>query len=63
MQASLDRCRSAIFDIIISSPLRFERRGAGSEIRFDHVGENGARLGEVEGGDGRVHSVERFAAA
>jgi hypothetical protein len=31
------------------------RRGAPSEVRFDHVGDDGARLGEIEGGDGRIH--------
>jgi hypothetical protein len=39
------------------------RRGAGSKKRFDHVGENGARLGEVDSRDGRIHSVEFLAAA
>ena len=43
--------------------LRVERRGAPSKIGFDHVGEDGARLGEVEGIDGRVHLVETLAAA
>ena len=43
--------------------LRVGRRGATSKIGFDHVGEDGARLGEVEGGDGRVHLVETLAAA
>jgi hypothetical protein len=54
MQASRDRCRSAIFDSIVIGPLRIEWRGAGGKIRVDHVGEDGARLGEVESGDGRV---------
>ena len=39
------------------------RRGAGSKKRFDHVGENGARLGDVDSRDGRIHSVEFLAAA
>jgi len=39
------------------------RRGAPSKVRFDHVGDDGARLGEVEGGDGRIHLVETLAAA
>lgn len=43
--------------------LRVGRRGATSKIGFDHVGEDGARLGEVEGSDGRVHLVETLAAA
>jgi hypothetical protein len=43
--------------------LRVGRRGATSQIGFDHVGEDGARLGEVEGSDGRVHLVETLAAA
>ena len=37
------------------------RRGAPSKVRFDHVGDDGARLGEVEGGDGRIHLVETLA--
>jgi len=43
--------------------LRVERRGATSKIGFDHVGEDDARLGDVEGSDGRVHLVETLAAA
>ena len=39
------------------------RRGAPSKVRFDHVGDDGARLGEIEGGDGRIHLVETLAAA
>jgi len=39
------------------------RRGAPSKVGFDHVGDDGTRLGEVEGGDGRIHLVETFAAA
>ena len=39
------------------------RRGATGKIGFDHVGEDGARLGEVEGSDGRVHLVEALAPA
>ena len=39
------------------------RRGAPSEVGFDHVGDDGTRLGEVEGGDGRIHLVETLAAA
>jgi hypothetical protein len=39
------------------------RRGASSKEGFDHVGDDGARLGEVEGGDGRIHLVETLAAA
>jgi hypothetical protein len=31
------------------------RRGAPSKEGFDHVGDDGTRLGEVEGGDGRIH--------
>ena len=30
------------------------RRGAPSKVGFDHVGDDGTRLGEVEGSDGRV---------
>lgn len=39
------------------------RRGAHSKVGFDHVGDDGARLDEVEGGDGRIHLVETLAAA
>src|SRR5580700_7228041 len=49
MQACLDRCRSAIFEIMVIGPLRIERQGAGSKTGCNHVGEDGARLGEVEG--------------
>jgi hypothetical protein len=38
------------------------RRSAGSKKRFDHVGENGARLCEVDSRDGRIHLVEFLAA-
>ena len=38
-------------------------RGAGSKKGFDHVGENGACLSEVERRDGWIHSVEFLAAA
>ena len=54
MQACRDRCRSAIFEIMVIGPLRIGRRGRG-EIRHDHVGEDGARLGEVESDESRVH--------
>src|ERR1700758_5196138 len=63
MHASRDRCRSAILEIIMLGSLRVERRGATSKIGFDHVGEDDARLGDVEGCDGRVHLVETLAAA
>src|ERR1700730_6360665 len=63
MQASRDRCRSAILEIIMLGSLRVGRWGATSKIGFDHVGEDDARLGDVEGGDGRVHLVEALAAA
>ena len=39
------------------------QRGAPSKVGFDHVGDDGTRLGEVEGGDGRIHLVETLAAA
>jgi hypothetical protein len=39
------------------------RQGAPSKVGFDHVGDDGTRLGEVEGGEGRIHLVETFAAA
>ena len=32
--------------------------GRHQQDRFDHVGEDGARLGDVEGSDGRVHLAE-----
>ena len=38
-------------------------RCAGGKKGFDHVGENGACLGEVECRDGRIHSVEVLASA
>src|ERR1700704_6311644 len=63
MQASRDKCRSAILEIIMIGSLWVGRRGAPSKVRFDHVGDDGARLGEVEGGDGRIHLVETLAAA
>jgi hypothetical protein len=44
-------------------PLRVGRRGAPGKIGFDHVGENGARLDEIESCDGRIHLIETFAAA
>src|SRR6266851_2622428 len=43
--------------------LRIGRRGATSKIRFDHVGEDDARLGEVEACDGRIHLVDPLATA
>ena len=36
-------------------PLRIGRRGAGGKIGHNHVGEDGARLGQVEGDECRVH--------
>src|SRR5690348_7394598 len=54
MQACLDRCRSAIF-MVIWLLLRVGRRGAGGEIGNNHVGENGAHLGNVESSEGRIH--------
>jgi hypothetical protein len=41
---------------------RIERRGAGSEIGFDHVGDDGARPGKIQRCDRRIHSIETFAA-
>ena len=41
---------------------RVERRGACSEIGFDHVGDDGARLGKIERCDSRIHLVETLAA-
>jgi hypothetical protein len=50
-------------EIIMLGSLRVGRWGATSKIGFDHVGEDDARLGDVEGSDGRVHLVEALAAA
>jgi hypothetical protein len=55
MQACRARWRSAIFEFVIIGPLRIERRGAGGKIGRNHVGEDGARLGEVEIDERRVH--------
>jgi hypothetical protein len=38
------------------------QRGAPSEIRFDHIGQDGARLGEIECCNRRVHLVETLPA-
>jgi len=40
---------------MVIGPLRIGRRGAGGKARHNHVGEDGARLGEVEGDECRVH--------
>jgi hypothetical protein len=42
-------------EIIMIVSLWVGRRGAPSKVGFDHVGDDGTRLGEVEGGDGRIH--------
>jgi hypothetical protein len=65
MHATRDKCWSAIFDVNIIMVDSFwqRRRDAGGKKGFDHVGENGACLGEVECRDGRIHSVEFLAAA
>ena len=39
------------------------RRGAGSKKGFDHVGDDGARLGKIECCNSRVYLVETLAAA
>src|SRR6516162_560427 len=41
---------------------RVERQGAGGKIGFDHVGDDGARLGKIERCDSRIHLVETLAA-
>jgi hypothetical protein len=46
----------------MGAPLWVGRRGAPGKIGFDHVGENGARLDEIESCDGRIHLIETFAA-
>ena len=38
------------------------QRGAPSEIGFDHIGDDGARLGQIEGCNRRVHLVETLPA-
>jgi hypothetical protein len=38
------------------------QRGAPSQIRFDHVGDDDARLGQIEGCNRRVHLVETLPA-
>ena len=38
---------------MIIGPLQVGRRGRG-EIRHDHIGHDGARLGEVEGDESRM---------
>jgi hypothetical protein len=63
MQATRDRCWSVIFDVIMIGSFKQRRRDAASKKGFDHVGENGTCLGEVECRDGRIHSVEFLAAA
>src|SRR5258708_35165788 len=55
MQVWRGRCGSAMFEFIEIGPLRIERRGAGGKIGRNHVGEDGARLGEVEIDECRVH--------
>lgn len=42
--------------------LRVGQRGAPSEIGFDHIGDDGARLGEIEGCNRQVHLVETLPA-
>ena len=42
--------------------LRVGRWGATSKIGFDHVGDDGARLGKIERCDSRIHLVETLAA-
>ncbi|MUT24788.1 hypothetical protein GNX14_27090 [Mesorhizobium japonicum] len=49
--------------VIIGAFLRLGLRRIDGETAFDHVGEDGARLGKIEGGDGRVHLLERLATA
>jgi hypothetical protein len=65
MHATRDWCCSEIFVAIIIMIGSFWRlrRCAGGKKGFDLVGKNGACLGEIESGDGRIHSVEFFAAA
>jgi hypothetical protein len=44
-----------IFELIVIGLLRVERRGTGCKGRYDHVGEDGASLGKIEGDKCRVH--------
>src|SRR5713101_8644893 len=55
MQACRDRCRSAILGCMVIGALRIGWGGASSKNADNHVGENGAHLGDVEGREGRVH--------
>ena len=38
------------------------QRGAPSQIGFDHIGDDDARLGQIEGCNRRVHLVETLPA-
>jgi hypothetical protein len=44
-------------EIIMIGSLWVGPRNAPSKEGLDHVGDDGTRLGEVEGGDGRIHLV------
>jgi hypothetical protein len=47
--------------VIIVCP--FERRGTCGKIGFDHAGDDGARLDQIDRSDGRVHLIELLAPA
>jgi hypothetical protein len=48
---------------IMIGSFRVGQRGAPSAIGFNHVGDDGARLDEVERCNGRIHLVQTLAAA
>jgi hypothetical protein len=41
---------------------RIGRQGAGSQIGFDHVGDDDTRLGKIESCDSWIHLVEPLSA-
>jgi hypothetical protein len=57
MQAILDRWRALILFVIMAIwPLLWiGGRGTSVEERNDHIGKNGARLGNIECGEYRIH--------
>ena len=44
-----------IFELIVIGLLRVKRRSTGCKVRYDHVGEDGASLGKIEGDKCRIH--------
>ena len=49
-----------MFNIVGS--FRIGRQGAGSQIGFDHVGDDDTRLGKIECCNSRIHLVEILSA-